>query len=109
MKHKLHQPYCKFCDKDILSKDGCNCMSATISREQKEISKNLFIINNHKLKITIESRHMPGGAEHNLVCWLCNNNPAVYSMHPNWIFKPCWDCQKKYGIGKKNKWWEFWK
>jgi hypothetical protein len=34
-------------------------------------------------------------AHHNLICWLCGENHAVYDMHPNWVFRPCWDCQEK--------------
>ena len=42
------------------------------------------------------------GASHNLVCWLCNKNSAVYDMHPNWVFRPCWDCQSR--INPKKSW-----
>ena len=38
-----------------------------------------------------------GFAMHNLHCWLCKKNPAVYNMHPNWVFEPCWKCQEKIG------------
>ena len=55
-----------------------------------------------KVKIT----HHGPAATHNLLCWLCEDNPAVYSMHPGWVFKPCWKCQKEI---KKPKWWQFWK
>ena len=34
---------------------------------------------------------------HNLKCWLCNENSAVYNMHPVWAFEPCWECQAKIG------------
>jgi len=37
-----------------------------------------------------------GGFEHNLICWMCNKEPAVYDANPNWHFIPCWKCQKKY-------------
>ena len=40
----------------------------------------------------------PGGSVHNLTCWICNKEPAVYDMHPNWIFRPCWMCQGR-GVG----------
>ncbi|MDZ4210053.1 MAG: hypothetical protein U1C56_02640 [Candidatus Curtissbacteria bacterium] len=56
-----------------------------------------------------------GGANHNLLCWICNENKAVYNMYPNWIFQPCWDCQARLDLTgieieyKKKKWWEFWK
>jgi hypothetical protein len=46
-------------------------------------------------------------AHHNLVCWLCNVRPAVYDMHPNWFFRPCWTCQKK--IAPPRMWWQFWR
>ena len=59
------------------------------------IGSNLDYIKKNKVKITIESRHMPGGAEHNLMCWFCNKSKAVYSMYPNWVFMPCWGCQKR--------------
>jgi hypothetical protein len=40
--------------------------------------------------------HAEGGfAWHNLACWLCNERPAVYSMHPNWCFLPCRECQRR--------------
>ena len=38
-----------------------------------------------------------GAAIHNLKCWLCKEAPAVYNMHPNWVFEPCWKCQEKMG------------
>lgn len=56
-----------------------------------------------------------GGTSHNLLCWICNENKAVYNMYPNWIFQPCWDCQAKLGLTgieieyKKKWWWKFWK
>lgn len=34
-------------------------------------------------------------AFHNLSCWLCNERPAVYSMHPQWCFLPCVECQAR--------------
>lgn len=48
---------------------------------------------------------------HSVICWICNEQSAVYSM-PDWIFKPCWDCQSKLGmigiqLQKKKKWYEF--
>lgn len=33
-------------------------------------------------------------AHHRLLCWFCKKNSAVYFM-PEWVFKPCWDCQAK--------------
>ena len=48
---------------------------------------------------------------HSVMCWICDKEPAVYSTWPNFIFIPCWKCQKKYKgwWTKKKKWWEFWK
>lgn len=37
----------------------------------------------------------PGAAQHDVLCWLCNKHPAVYDMHPAWVFRPCWDCQRR--------------
>lgn len=49
---------------------------------------------------------------HSVICWICNEQSAVYCM-PDWIFKPCWDCQSKLGMTgvklEKKKWYEFWK
>ena len=65
----------------------------------------LKFIRNNPVKITIESRHLPGGADHNLICWICNKEQAVYSMHPNWVFQPCWKCQQKFeGMWTKKNW-----
>lgn len=33
---------------------------------------------------------------HKLLCWLCKKNHAVYSANPDWIFYPCWDCQRVF-------------
>lgn len=79
--------------------------------KQKTIGENLEYIKKNKVHIVIESRHMPGGSEHNLICWMCNKRPAIYYMNPNWIFMPCRECQKIY-VGfwsKKKPWWQFWK
>ena len=64
-----------------------------------------------KPSIQIQIEHIGGGlCEHNLICWLCNKEPAVYDMNPNWVFRPCWTCQKSCGLLPKEKaWWEFWK
>ena len=75
--------------------------------KEKSIGQNLAYIDKHPLHITIEWRHMPGGCEHNLMCWLCGKNKAVYNMHPNWRFEPCWKCQES--MDKPKKWYEFWK
>jgi hypothetical protein len=46
---------------------------------------------------TIELEPIGAGAfTHKLECWLCNDEPAVYSANPDWCFLPCWKCQKKY-------------
>lgn len=37
-----------------------------------------------------------GAFEHDLQCWLCQQNLAVYRGYPNWDFVPCWDCQSRY-------------
>lgn len=78
---------------------------------QKTVGETLEYIKKHPVRITIESRHLPGGSDHNLICWMCNKDSAIYSMHPDWIFLPCWECQRKR-IGywtKKKKWYQFWK
>lgn len=81
---------------------------------QHKIGYNLKYIEKHPVRITIESRHLPGGADHNLICWICDKKSAIYSMYPYWMFLPCYDCQgniKGEGIWNilKKKWWEFWK
>ena len=39
----------------------------------------------------------PGGFEHDLECWLCDNEQsAIYFANPHWVFMPCRECQKKY-------------
>lgn len=50
----------------------------------------------------------PGGYEHSVQCWLCNERPAVYDAYPNWHFIPCCGCQESHtGIWTpKKKWWE---
>jgi len=73
----------------------------------KTINQNLNYIEDNPVKITIESRHLPGGSDHNLICWVCEKRHAIYSMHPEWIFKPCNKCERKIH-GKPKKWWEFW-
>jgi len=49
-----------------------------------------------KLDLTI-----PMGSDHDLLCWVCNKESAIYDMNPTWVFRPCWKCQKK--IGKTGK------
>ena len=78
----------------------------------KSIKKNLEFIKKYKVRITLESRHLPGGTDHNLICWLCNRRSAVYAMYPQWVFMPCWKCQKQYeGIWTEKKNWlgKLWK
>ncbi len=41
----------------------------------------------------------PGFAQHDVLCWLCNERPAVYDMNPTWVFRPCWECQERIGRG----------
>jgi hypothetical protein len=53
--------------------------------------------NPKKEYVKLQLVFMGGACIHNLKCWLCNENPAVYNMHPNWCFEPCWDCQNKIG------------
>lgn len=78
---------------------------------QETIGERLDFISKNKVNIMMESRHLPGGTEHNLICWMCEDKPAIYSMNPEWIFLPCRDCQKKYkGIWTNTKkWWQVWK
>lgn len=33
-------------------------------------------------------------AEHDVLCWICNEEPAVYHAYPTWLFGPCWKCEK---------------
>lgn len=47
---------------------------------------------------SIEAMEIGSAVLHNVMCWVCEKEPAVYSMNPDWIFRPCWKCQKK-GIG----------
>ena len=58
-----------------------------------------------KIKIKVEPTGM-GAFTHNLLCWFCQKNSAVYNAYPDRCFLPCWKCQKKYtGIWtKKNIW-----
>ncbi len=35
-------------------------------------------------------------ALHNLTCWLCDKESAVYRLGPDWCFYPCRTCQTKY-------------
>lgn len=80
-------------------------------RDMKTVGENLKFIKENPVKITIESRHLPGGSDHNLVCWVCGKQSAIYSMYPDWCFLPCWECQEHIDspVWRKKKWWEFWK
>ena len=64
------------------------------------------------LPIHIKMFDIASCVNHNLMCWLCDKQPAVYNVYPNFIFLPCWKCQK-INIGwwskKKKRWYEFWK
>jgi len=63
--------------------------------------------NELKEKLHIKFFEMGPVVDHNLMCWLCNKNPAVYSMHPEWVFKPCWECQGFIkDARKKGSWWK---
>lgn len=72
--------------------------------------KNTFVTKLGK-DIYVEMMEYGPAVEHNLMCWLCRENHAVYSMHPNWVFKPCWECQSKLGLMgvEVKKWYQFWK
>lgn len=47
-------------------------------------------------------------ATHDLMCWICNENKAVYNMSPVWVFQPCYECNREIGgvIERKHKWWK---
>ena len=45
-------------------------------------------------KLKVKIIHEGPITHNNLLCWLCNEQPAVYDMHPNWFFRPCWSCQR---------------
>lgn len=47
--------------------------------------------------IHIEIEHLGPAATHNLMCWICNENKAVYHQYPNWYFGPCWECDANIG------------
>lgn len=52
---------------------------------------------NQETKKKVEIEFIGMGAMHDLECWLCNEESAVYNMNPNWVFEPCWKCQEKIG------------
>ena len=41
---------------------------------------------------------------HDVLCWLCNARSAVYDMNPNWVFRPCWECQESIGATGRIIW-----
>ena len=47
----------------------------------------------------------PGIYQHNLLCWLCEERPAVYQANPHWCFAPCWECQKDRAPYNAEAWW----
>lgn len=56
------------------------------------------------MKIDIDFIGM--AATHNLMCWVCNENKAVYNMYPVWVFEPCYECSKDIGgkVIRKRGW-----
>lgn len=59
------------------------------------------------VRITIDLDTIPMGCTHNLMCWVCGENKAVYLMDPTWCFAPCWECNREIGgtLQRKRKWW----
>ena len=49
-------------------------------------------------------------ADHDVLCWICNQKSAVYDMSPVWVFRPCYRCQDDIGragrilFGNKLNW-----
>lgn len=41
----------------------------------------------------------PGAVEHNYLCAVCRDKPAVLETHIGTL-QPCWDCQSKYRLIK---------
>lgn len=56
-------------------------------------AKQYKVIKSKKLKVTMAQEGPV--MLHNLYCWFCEENPAIYSMNDG-IFKPCWKCQKDF-------------
>ena len=56
----------------------------------------------------IEIDYTGMAATHNVVCWICGENKAVYHMYPVWCFGPCWACDGALGgtLQRKRKWWK---
>ena len=46
-------------------------------------------------RLSIKIDFVGPAAIHNLLCWICHKEPAVYDMNPNWYFRPCWNCQRE--------------
>lgn len=44
-------------------------------------------------ELHVEFIDLGPACEHNLMCWICNKNPAVYQMNED-VFFPCRECQK---------------
>lgn len=57
--------------------------------------------------VEVDIRSLGMGVTHNLLCWLCFKNKAVYSMHPVWVFQPCDECNSQIGgqVKRVRKWW----
>ena len=69
----------------------------------------MFVDSPPKKHVKIEMFEVGPAILHNIICWMCDKNPAVYSVNPEWVFKPCWKCQKLIGMLPKKKWWQFWR
>lgn len=65
----------------------------TLEAKRKEID-----ITKAEKKMKIIINFIGPVAEHNLLCWLCEEKPAVYDMNPNFIFRPCWGCQEVFNL-----------
>jgi len=58
--------------------------------------------------VTIDIQNYGLYATHNLMCWLCGENKAVYNMHPVWAFQPCGECEQSIEgqLTRTRKWWK---
>jgi hypothetical protein len=48
-------------------------------------------------------------ALHNLMCWFCREESAIFYLGPKWCFYPCRTCQAKFKgawTEPKKKWWQ---
>jgi hypothetical protein len=56
--------------------------------------------------VQIDFEYIFMGADHNLMCWVCNKRKAVYNMYPVWVFQPCWQCNQDIGgeVVRKRPW-----